>query len=83
MLRSLVATLVRLGHDEPAAVLYGALSASPTAPPLFGADAERLADAVETMERRGGPSQFGAWVDQGRRLADDEVIAFARAAASG
>ena len=83
MLRSLVTTLVRLGRDEPAAVLYGALSASPTAAPLFGADAERQARAVETMARRAGPEQFGAWVERGRRLGDDEVVELARAAASG
>jgi hypothetical protein len=83
MLRSLVATLVRLGRDEPAAVLYGALSASPTAAPVYGGDAERLARAVETMERRAGPRQFVAWAEQGRHLADDEVVALARAAALG
>ena len=81
-LRSLIATLVGLGRDQPAAVLYGALSASPTAAPLFGADAERLARAVETIERRAGHSKFAAWVEQGRHLADDEVIGLARAAAS-
>jgi hypothetical protein len=82
MLRSLVATLVRLGRDEPAAVLYGALSASPTAAPLFGADAERLTRVVETMQRRAGRGQFGAWVERGRHLGDDGAVEFARAAAS-
>lgn len=83
MLRSLVATLVHLGRDEPAAVLYGALSASPTAAPVFGADAERLARAVDTMERRAGRRQVEAWVERGRHLGDDEVIRLARAAGSG
>ena len=82
MLRSLIATLVRLGRDEPAALLYGALSASPTAAPLFGADAERLARVVEMMERRAGPGPFRALVERGRHLGDDEVVALARAAAS-
>jgi hypothetical protein len=81
MLRSLVATLVRLGRDEEAAVLYGALQASPTAPPLFGADAERLADAFEAVERRAGPNQLAAWMQRGRSLGDDEALAWARAAA--
>jgi predicted ATPase/DNA-binding SARP family transcriptional activator len=82
MLRSLVSTLVRLGQDEPAAMIYGALTASPTAPPLFGADGARLAVAVDTIERRAGRAQCGAWVDRGRHLTDDEVIAIARAASS-
>ena len=44
--------------------------------------AERLARAVETMQRRAGRT-FEAWVERGRHLADDEVIALARASASG
>ena len=79
MLRSLVTTLVRLGRDEPAAVLYGALNASQTAAPLFGADTERLADVLRRIEHRAGPQQLEAWLERGRRLRDDEVIAFARA----
>ncbi|HEX2273228.1 MAG TPA: BTAD domain-containing putative transcriptional regulator [Acidimicrobiales bacterium] len=81
MLRSLVTTLARLGRDEPAAVLYGALTASHTAPPLFGADRERLAEVVTTIEERTGRQQLAAWVEQGCRLGDGEVVAFARAAA--
>ena len=81
MLRSLVTTLARLGRDEPAAVLYGALKASQTAAPLFGADTARLAEAVERIEERAGRRQLAAWVERGRRLCDDEVLAFARAAA--
>jgi predicted ATPase/DNA-binding SARP family transcriptional activator len=81
MLRSLVTTLARLDRDEPAAVVYGALTASRTAPPLFGADRERLADVVTTIEERAGREQLAAWVEHGRRLGDDEVVAFARAAA--
>jgi predicted ATPase/DNA-binding SARP family transcriptional activator len=83
MMRSLVTTLGRLGHDEPAAVLYGALDASRTAPPLFGADRERLTDVLATIEGRVGRQQLAAWVERGRRLGDDEVVELARAAASG
>ncbi|MDQ4071159.1 MAG: winged helix-turn-helix domain-containing protein [Actinomycetota bacterium] len=83
MLRSLVSTLARLGLDEPAAVLYGALTASRTAPPLFGDDAQRLTDVVKGMEERAGPRQLAEWVEQGRRLRDEEVVAFARATAGG
>lgn len=81
MLRSLIAALVRLGRDEPAATLYGALQASPTAPPVFGADAARLAAAVETMEGRAGRDRVAAWVGRGRGLRDEEVVRLARAAA--
>lgn len=83
MLRSLITTLVRLGRDDPAAVLYGALQASPTAAPLFGADAERMASALGTMEDRAGRDQVAAWVDRGRGLRDHEVVQLARAAAGG
>ncbi len=81
MLRSLVVTLVRLGRDEPAAVLYGAMEASPAAAPLFGADARRLAGALEAVEQRAGRDQVMAWVGRGRRLGDDGVIELARAVA--
>jgi hypothetical protein len=82
MLRSLIATLVRLGRDEPAAVLYGALRASPTAPPVYGADAGRLAEAVDAMEARAGREQVAAWVARGSVMSDGEVLDLARAAAS-
>ena len=80
MLRSLITTLVRLGRDEPAAVLYGGMKASRTAAPVYGSDAERLTDVLRAMEERAGPRQLGAWVEQGRQLRDDQVIAYARSA---
>ena len=80
MLRSLITTLARLGRDEPAAVLYGALNASPTAAPVFGDDAKRLADVVEQMEERAGPRQLAEWLERGRQLGDSNVVAFSRAA---
>ncbi|MCA1846923.1 MAG: hypothetical protein LC792_27755, partial [Actinobacteria bacterium] len=82
MLRSLVTTLAQLGRDEPAAVLYGALTASPTAPPVFGADAKRLADVVERIEDRAGHRRLAEWLERGRDLGDEKAVAFARAAAS-
>jgi hypothetical protein len=42
-LRNVIDLLIRLKADEPAAVIYGALTSSNTAPPIYGADAERLA----------------------------------------
>ena len=82
MLRSLITTFVRLGRDEPAAVLYGAMNASRTAAPVYGTDAERLADVLRVIEERAGPVQLAAWVEHGRRLRDDQVVAFARSAAA-
>ncbi len=83
MLRSLVTTLARLGRDEPAAVLYGALTASQTAPPPFGDDAERLAAVLKTIEERSSREQLAEWLERGRQLCDEDVVAFARAAAGG
>ena len=82
MLRSLVTTLARLGRDESAAVLYGAMNASPTAPPVFGDDAKRLADVLTQIEERAGRRQLAHWLQRGRQLGDENVVAFARAAAS-
>ena len=56
--RTLIETLTRLSRDEPAAVLYGALTASPTALPLIGADAVRIDEAVATLEARLGHDRF-------------------------
>jgi predicted ATPase len=83
MLRSFVTTLARLGRNEPAAVLYGALNASRTAPPPFGDDAERLAGVLKTIEGRASRRQLEDWLERGRQLRDDDVVAFARAAAGG
>ena len=83
LLRSLVGTLVRVGRDEPAAVLYGAMLSSPTAAPLYGADADRMDRAVRTMEDRSGRDQVADWIERGRRLRDDDVVDFARTAAQG
>lgn len=77
ILRALVETLVRLGRDEPAAVLYGALAASGTAPPVVGADVARMADAVAVLRSRLGDDQFAALRGRGARMGDDEVIAHA------
>ncbi|MGH9185082.1 MAG: ATP-binding protein, partial [Acidimicrobiales bacterium] len=50
--RTLIETLTRQGADEPATTLYGALTASPSAPPLIGLDA--------ACTRRSGPSRRGS-----------------------
>jgi len=77
-IRSLIETLTRLARDEEAAVLHGALTASPNALPLIGADAVRVGDAVTTLTSRLGPDRYQELVDVGRRLGDDAAMAHAR-----
>ena len=76
-MRVLIETLVRLDLDEPAAVLYGALSASRTAPPVVGADVSRVAEAVAALRARLGDNRFAALADRGSRWGEDEVISYA------
>jgi hypothetical protein len=79
-MRSIVSLLTRVGADEAAAVLYGALRASATAAPAYGADAERLAAAVETLAGRLGRERLKKAIRRGGTLGDDEAVAHAAAA---
>ena len=65
-LRNLVELLVRLGADEPAALLHGAVTVGAT--PSFGVEAERLADAWRALEVRLGPDVAAETAGQGHRL---------------
>jgi predicted ATPase/DNA-binding SARP family transcriptional activator len=80
--RTLIEALTRLGHHEPAAVLSGALAASPAALPLVGADAGRMRDAEATLAAGLGPSRFAELVAEGGALGDDRALAYARRRAS-
>ncbi len=71
-LRNLVDLLVRVGADEPAAVLYGAVRDA--APPSFGAEAERLDDAWAQLEERLGSETAADLADRGRQLRSPEVV---------
>jgi predicted ATPase/DNA-binding SARP family transcriptional activator len=79
-MRSVVSLLARVGADEAAAVLYGALRTSPTAAPVFGADSDRLAATVGTLIRRLGQDVFHDAVRRGGDLDDAEAVAHATAA---
>jgi predicted ATPase/DNA-binding SARP family transcriptional activator len=79
-MRSIVSLLTRVGADEAAAVLYGALGTSATAGPVFGADAERLAAIVDTLTQRLGPDRLNEATRRGGALHDDEAVAYASAA---
>jgi hypothetical protein len=74
--RNVVELLVRLGDDEHAAVLYGAVLARTAAPPPFGADAQRLADAEATLRRRLGANAFATASARGAAMSDGDVIAW-------
>jgi predicted ATPase/DNA-binding SARP family transcriptional activator len=76
-LRTLVEVLARLGRDADAAALYGAMLASSTAPPLAGADAGRIADAVAAVRARLGDERFEAAQAEGAALSDNDAVAFA------
>ncbi|MBW3603660.1 MAG: AfsR/SARP family transcriptional regulator [Actinobacteria bacterium] len=76
--RSIVGLLVRLGANEQAATLHGALSARTTATEPWGADADRLAAADATLAERLPPGQRAAARERGAAMRDDEVIAWMR-----
>jgi hypothetical protein len=69
--RSFIEALQRSGQNEAAAVLYGALTASPTASPLAGADARRLADVVVDLVAQLGQDEFDALRAEGAAMGDE------------
>lgn len=77
--RTLVELLVRMGRDDDAARLYGAMSASASAPPLAGADAARISAALTSMRRRLGQARFARLCTEGAGLSEDEALDHARA----
>jgi predicted ATPase len=79
-LRILIETLDRLGQSEPAAVLYGAISASGSAPPIVGQDASRLSVALEHLREGLGPDALRHHEEQGAELGDNGAVTFALAA---
>ena len=80
-LRNLVALLVRIGADDHAAVLYGAVTAASV--PSFGAEAQRLADAWDELEQRLGPENARTAVQRGRHLTAAEMVDESLAALGG
>lgn len=79
-LRNVIDLLIRLKADEPAAVIYGALTASATATPAYGDDAERLLAHAAGLRTRLGAATFTAALVHGRALGDAEVVPFTREA---
>lgn len=74
-LRTLIELLARLGRDTEATVLYGAMLSSTTAPPVAGADAGRIASAVQALRLRLGDERFEALRTEGAALSDNEAVA--------
>jgi tetratricopeptide (TPR) repeat protein len=82
MIRALIETLTRVGRHEPAAVLYGALSATDAASPIIGPDAGRLADTVSELRTRLGDDAFERLTAEGAVLGDEGAAAYAIAECS-
>lgn len=77
-LRGLVEVLARLGCDEPAGVLLGAVRGAVNAPPVYGEDAERLAAVEAELDERLGADAVAGLQARGRALTNDEAVRFAR-----
>ena len=78
-LRNLVELIARVGADEPAAVLYGACTASPTSPQIYGPEVQRLEGVVATLLCRLGQEAFDQARRRGASLSDDQAVSFASA----
>lgn len=78
-LRNLLELLARVGAHEPAAVLYGACTASAASPPTYGPEADRLKTVVGALVATLGEEAFGRAKARGETFGDDEAVAFALA----
>ncbi|HSL58693.1 MAG TPA: BTAD domain-containing putative transcriptional regulator [Acidimicrobiales bacterium] len=78
--RALVEELARRGDAAASARLAGALAASPHAAPVFGPDAERLAQ-LDAANRAALGARWEAETRAGRTLDEAGALALARAAA--
>jgi tetratricopeptide (TPR) repeat protein len=78
--RALAEALSRLGHHRDAAVLLGAMRASPRAMTAYGADSARVRAVADAAAAALGPD-FERVVAQGAALGDTGAIALARSLA--
>jgi predicted ATPase/DNA-binding SARP family transcriptional activator len=81
-IRLCVDVFVRLGEHQVAGQLLGAMEASTTAGPIYGADADRLASAEASLRSRLGDATYDALRARGAALADADAIALTRRALS-
>jgi hypothetical protein len=79
-LRHVFAIFQKLGHDEIAATLYGALDAAAVmhAFPLEPTTANQLVVAVTQLTTRLGDEAFVDAAEHGRSMRDEEVVRYAR-----
>ena len=75
-LRNMIEVLVAVGDDHGAAVI-GAATSSDILRKSYGPEAERLAEVMDSVERRVGPTQFAAWVLEGSGLEVATTVRFA------
>jgi len=80
-LRLCIDVFVRLGELEPAAQLIGAMHASVTAGPLYGADADRLARAEAVLRSR--LANYDTLASTGATLGDNGAVNLARHTLTG
>jgi predicted ATPase/DNA-binding SARP family transcriptional activator len=76
-IRTLVETFARIGRDEEAAILYGALTTSRTATPVTGGDVARLAGALAAVEERLGSDRVRTLLTEGALLSDQQAMEYA------
>lgn len=76
--RNVLGLLVRLGADEDAAVLHGALRTRTTAAAPYGTDAERMDTAAAALNERLGTDRVAAARRRGAEMSDDDVIVWVR-----
>jgi predicted ATPase/DNA-binding SARP family transcriptional activator len=79
-LRTAIRLLTRLGEDEAAVTLHGALESSRAAMRPVGAEAEAHDAVVAAAADRLGRDRFAAASAHGATLSDDDVVAFAGSA---
>ncbi|HEX6422109.1 MAG TPA: BTAD domain-containing putative transcriptional regulator [Acidimicrobiales bacterium] len=76
-LRTLVELLADLGEDRAGAALLGAIDATATAAPAFGADARRLDEVSARLRASLGEVAFAAALHRGAGLGDEGAVALA------
>lgn len=76
-LRTVIDLLTRVEAHHDASVLCGALEATHSGAPPFGADAARMRDARERLRLKLGDHEFAGSAQYGGTMTEDEVVAFA------
>lgn len=78
-LRSVAELFARVDADKAAAVLLGAVLDGEVGPPVYGADADRLAGLADHLEQHLGTSGLAAARGRGQAMTAAEALDFAQA----